>query len=81
MLNGGQVEAIRLWSKAEQWEDDHGFENRNYWIPKEQWVSHIFLGLMAASDKCLKGEECKAFVVEWLAERLPESPPPQCTSV
>jgi hypothetical protein len=81
MLNEGQVEAIHLWTKAERWEDDHGLPNRNYWIPKEQRVANIYLGLIEASNQHLKGEESKAFMIKWLAERMPESPPAQDSTV
>lgn len=81
MLDKRQMESISAWSEAEQWEDTHGAIKRNYSIGKEQRLVQIYLGQLAADEKQLKGAERNAFMVEWLAQHLPETLPPRDSSV
>jgi hypothetical protein len=75
MLNAFQVEAIRGWTVAEQWEKTHGLQKRNYRVGKEQLITQLYLGQMAADEKQLKGPTRTAFLEEWLAQHLPENLP------
>jgi hypothetical protein len=77
MLEQYQVDAICLRTAAEQWESLHGLPERNYAVGKEQRVNQIQLGLFEADSKHLKGEEHTAFMVQWLAQRFPETLPKQ----
>jgi hypothetical protein len=79
MLDQRQMESIRARTKAEQWEDTHGLTSRNYSVSKEQRVAQIHLGLIVADNKHLKGNEHTAFMVEWLAQNLPEKLPSKNT--
>jgi len=75
MLDERQVRSANAWSKAEQWEQTHGLSKRNYTVGKEQLIAQIFLAQLAASDKHLKGQAHTDFIVEWLAQYLPENLP------
>jgi len=75
MMDAFQVESVCTWSEAEQWEKTHGLSKRNYRVGKEQLVSLLYLGHLAASDLHLEGEEHRAFMIEWLARHLPEDLP------
>ncbi|WP_219062831.1 hypothetical protein [Pseudomonas sp. UMAB-08] len=75
MMDAYQVESVCIWSEAEQWEKTHGLSKRNYRVGKEQRVSLLYLGHLAASDLHLEGEEHRAFMIEWLAQHLPEDLP------
>jgi hypothetical protein len=75
MLNAFQVEAIHGWTAAEQWEETYGLHNRNYRVGKEQLITQLYLGQLAADEKQLKGQARQAFVEEWLAQLQPENLP------
>jgi hypothetical protein len=73
MLDRYQVESLCAWSAAEQWEEQHGSVDVRHRWGKELRIAQLYQAHSEAQSKRLEGPAHTAFIVEWLAQQLPEN--------